>query len=134
MKMIFFAPLLLLSTIIFSCSKDANSPDDCHRKRRIIKQANGITGVVSRLSNEHPDVWCIVSMQGVIGSLETSYDSRDIVIPCNLPEELKVVGNQVLFSGELKDIGDDFKDSPDKVWLENAYYSELSRIELVNLK
>ncbi|GAB1464035.1 hypothetical protein [Pedobacter sp.] len=90
--------------------------------------------MISRLSNEHPNTWCIISMQGIIGSSATSYDSRDIVIPCNLSEELKVEGNQILFSGELKDVGNDFKDSPDKAWLENLYYSELSRIELIDLK
>jgi len=105
---------LLLISLIFSCKDDVQIQDGCQYngcdlKRPTIKTANNAAGRISIFSKQYPDLWVIVSEDGIIGEDGPIYDGPDIVVICNLPDSLKVYDLQVIFSGELKDSCEDFE-------------------------
>lgn len=127
LKTIIVKRLLLISLIFclsIACTeKDSGCIyDECDHRRKTVKIANGSKGTMLFFPN--PDIWMIESREGIIGSNVPIIDGPDIVVPCNLPEEFKVKGLQVVFSGELKDACDDFNSS-----LSKFYYSTLVKIE-----
>ena len=64
-----------------------------------------------------------LSLEGIIGYDGPTYDSRDLVIPCNVPNKFKAEGLRVTFSGQLKDTGRDFGD------FSHIYYGNLNDIQ-----
>ena len=76
--------------------------DGCDLRRQTIKIATNASGRISVLA-KYPDIWAIVSEEGIIGEDDPSFDGPDIVVICSLPDSMKVIGLQVIFSGELKD-------------------------------
>lgn len=122
---LFLCSIFLLCS--FSCKQDSNTCDyeGCDLRRTTIKIANEVRGRISVLDSIHPDLWVIVSEEGIIGQNNPVFDGPDIVVVCNLPDSFKVYDTKVIFSGELKDACDDFisSNSPSKI-----YYSNLTQI------
>lgn len=120
---------LFLISSIFACKDDVQIQDGCQYngcdlKRQTIKLADNAAGRINVLS-KHPDTWVIVSEEGIIGEDGPIYDGPDIVVICNLPDSLKVIGLQVIFSGELKDSCGDFD-----TWVSKNYYCSPSQITI----
>lgn len=126
-----FSVLILIS---FSCEKEIalNNLTNCYSSKSIIKTAENVKGRISILDNKHPDLWCIKSMQGIIGYDRPTYDSFDTVIPCSLPDSLKIQDLIVVFSGDLKSTGQDFKSTPDSMYYSDIYYSDLRELSSLN--
>lgn len=95
-----------LQYILVACQtlepQGPNNLADCEAPGAVIKTANQVRGRISVLDTAHPDLWVIVSEQGIIGNPNPIYDGPDIVLPCNLPDSLKRQDVNVLFSGELR--------------------------------
>ena len=105
---------LLLISLIFACKDDVQIQDGCQYngcdlKRQTIKLAVNAVGRISIFNQQYPDLWVIVSDEGIIGKDKVIIDGPDIVVICNLPDSLKVYDLQVIFSGELKDSCEDFE-------------------------
>ncbi len=123
---------VVISSTIFSCKKNNTADGEaCYQDRKIVKIAKNIRGVVSILDSKHPNTWSIKSRQGIIGSPGPTYDSFDIIIPCNLPNNFKKEGLLVFFSGALKDPNKDFKNSADSIYYADVYYSQLDEIKIM---
>lgn len=119
--------LLTALVIVFGCKKPETDPcvyEKCDPRKKTVKTATNTKAVVSVLDSRHPDIWVLVSEEGIIGSSHPTYDGPDIVVPCNLPDSLKVMGQKVLFSGELKPSCDDFEPG-----FSIIYYSNLQSIK-----
>lgn len=97
--------------------------EGCDPKRQTIKIAEEVRGRISVLDSKHPNLWVIVSEEGIIGQEGPIFDGPDIVVACNLPDSLKENGLKVIFSGELKDACDDFK-----LFNSTLYYSNLTQM------
>jgi hypothetical protein len=123
--------ILLTSTLLiaFSCEKDnmeqaKSTLLPCNLNRKTIKAAQNAKGRISILDVQHPDTWVIVSEEGVIGQSSPIFDGPDIVVVCNMPESLKIYDLKVIFSGKLRDSGNDFKSGISKI-----YYSDLTKLQ-----
>lgn len=124
----------ILVALIFipgGCEVSENNKRSCYPNRKIIKKAVNVKGRVGILDVNHPDVWSISSMEGIIGEEGLTYDSMDTVIPCDFPEELKKNDLIVRFSGILLDAEDDFTGGPIGGFYTHVYYAELSKIEVI---
>lgn len=97
---------------------------NCGLEGPAVKVAKDVRGRVSVLDASNPDLWVIVSEQGIIGNPNPIYDGPDIVIPCNLPDSLKRQNLKVIFSGDLKE----YKGTA-KGWLSTLYNSELTSVK-----
>lgn len=130
-KLIYF---LTVSTFILftslGCKKSDTDVSGCFGNRITVKSVTGVKGRISILDTKHPDLWCIISTQGIYNSEDPSYDSADIVIPCQLPEDFKKTGLLVTISGDLKDVGRDFKTDAYSVLYSNIYYSDLKELKI----
>lgn len=117
--------LLLMSG---SCQKDNICEfNGCDIMRPTIKVANQSKGRIAILSAQHPDIWVIVSEEGIIGEDTPIFDGPDIVVVCNFPDSLKISDQRVVFSGELKDSCGDYEGWNSKIYY--GYLTELSLIE-----
>ena len=119
--------LLVLLTVIFGCEKPETDPcayEKCDPRKKTVKTATNSKARISVLDSCHPDIWVLVSEEGIIGSKYPAYDGPDIVVPCNLPDSLKVMGRKVLFSGKLKPSCNDFEPG-----FSIVYYTNLQSIK-----
>jgi hypothetical protein len=114
---------------LFSCKDDLDSCEyeGCDQQRQTIKKAKEVKGRISVFDSQHPNLWVIVSEEGIIGSDAPIFDGPDVVIFCNIPDSLKTNNLRVIFSGELKDSCDDFKPS-----ISEIYYSTITQISSRN--
>lgn len=101
----------------------------CSDNRPTVKVAQSVKGRISVLDVDHPDVWVIVSMQGIIGEIRPIFDGPDIAIPCNLDNTFKKNNLEVIFSGSLKD--SQGRSPPS---LSTIYYSQLTNIQVAPKK
>lgn len=111
----------LLLSLILSCTdddQDACEYNGCDIRRQTIKLADNAVGRISVLSQQYPDLWVIVSEEGIIGDDNVLIDGPDIVVICDLPDSLKTNGLKVIFSGDLKNSCKDFEKG-----LSAIYYS-----------
>jgi len=113
--------------LIAARCEEENSCDykGCDPRRQTIKVAQNAIGRVAILSAQHPDVWVIVSEDGIIGENSVVFDGPDIVIACNLPDSMKKDGLKVIFSGELKDSCNDYNSFTSII-----YYSSTENIQI----
>ena len=89
--------LVLLATLLCCKKEDTLLPITqaaCFESRPVAQQANELTGVV----NKSPDK----ELYSITYSVPGTFDSRWLGFVCNLPNEHKVVGKQVVFSGEYR--------------------------------
>ncbi|MEN8249809.1 MAG: hypothetical protein ABFS32_12825 [Bacteroidota bacterium] len=127
MKTIQFLIILYLS---ISCNNETKDPcqfNGCNSQRQTIKVASNAKGRISTLSQQYPDLWVIVSEEGIIGEESITFDGPDIIIVCNINDSLKVLGQKVIFSGELKDSCNDFEKGVSEI-----YYCTPKQILLSN--
>lgn len=123
----------LLSFILISslgCEENEGPPsceyEGCDPKRQTIKIAEEARGRISVLDSNHPNLWVIVSEEGIIGQEGPIFDGPDVVVACNLPDSIKEYGLQVIFSGELKDACGDFEPSNSTI-----YYSNIKQLQVI---
>ncbi|WP_164675059.1 hypothetical protein [Anditalea andensis] len=122
--------LVILGTILlmgFSCDRKDIYPDKagCYDTNKTIKTASNAKGMIQMMEKDAEIIWYILSMEGIIGDDRPTFDARDVVIPCNLQDQYKEIGLNVVFSGNLEDTGQDFGDFP------HIYYTKLSKINLI---
>jgi hypothetical protein len=119
----------LLQGLLVACQNPepdaSNKLVDCVAPGAVIKTAQQVRGYISVLDADHPDLWVIVSEQGIIGNTNPIYDGPDIVLPCNLPDSLRKQDVRVLFSGELR-----YYQGPLTAWTSTLYNSRLTAIEV----
>ena len=117
--------LLLCALCGVRCKKqdDPCAYDKCDPRRKTIKVAENSKARVSVLSIRHPDVWVLVA-DGIIGYDGPIFDGPDIVVPCNMPDSLKIMDLKVTFSGDLKSSCDEYGPS-----LSTIYHSNLRMIK-----
>ncbi len=104
--------LILFMLLVLSCNnnvKDSCEYTGCDPQRQTIKIAYEAKGRVEVFSQKFPDLWVIVSEEGIIGDNNAIFDGPDVVIICNLPDSMKIMGRKVIFSGELKSSCEDFE-------------------------
>ncbi len=120
--------LSFLQYILVACQtlepQGPNNLADCEVPGAVIKTANEVRGRISVLDTAHPDLWVIVSEQGIIGNPNPINDGPDIVLPCNLPDSLKRQDVNVLFSGELRQYQGSLT-----AWTSTLYNSRLTAIK-----
>ncbi|MCJ8167572.1 hypothetical protein MKJ04_22205 [Pontibacter sp. E15-1] len=107
----------------FGCQKEeAQAPGatllPCDANRETVQTANALEGFV----------WFNTTIQeyAIYVGVGGTYDTQYVCVPCKLPEELKQEGVQVVFSGKLKDFGQ----QPAMMMPgQTYYYLHLSNIE-----
>src|SRR5690554_1164080 len=111
----------------FGCENNDLKPNDreCFEARQTIKTASNAKGVMLTTEKDEQVIWYILSLEGIIGYDGPTYDTRDLVIPCDLPDKFKVEGLRVSFSGRLKDTERDFGD------FSHIYYGNLTDIQIM---
>lgn len=111
----------------FGCENDDLKPieKECFEARQTIKTASNAKGVMLTMEKDEQVIWYILSLEGIIGYDGPTYDSRDLVIPCNVPNKFKAEGLRITFSGQLKDTGQDFGD------FSHIYYGNLNDIQIM---
>jgi len=121
-----FTVLGLILVMGISCDMKDINPDNtgCYDAYKTLKTASDAKGIIQMMEKDGESIWYILSMEGIIGYDGPTFDTRDLVIPCNLQDDYKEVGLDVVFSGSLKDTGQDFVDYP------HIYYANLSKINL----
>ncbi len=124
----YFTVLLVFGGMLtISCSNEQNPCEfnGCDIMRPTIKVANHAKGRIAILSAQHPDIWVIVSEEGIIGEDKLLFDGPDIVVVCNFPDSLKISDQRVIFSGSLKDSCGDYE-----TWTSKIYYGYLTELSL----
>lgn len=122
----YFLLIILLSNLT-NCKSNEQTPciyKGCDAERPTIKNAIHAKGRITTLSG-HPEIWIIVSEEGIISENTPIFDGPDIVVICNLADSLKIINQRVIFSGELKDSCNDFE-----AWTSKVYYSYLTDITI----
>ncbi|HYK77410.1 MAG TPA: hypothetical protein VEV16_10555 [Daejeonella sp.] len=116
-----------LSTLL-GCKKAQD--EGCYQKYPTVKTARNVEGRMSILDSKYPEIWSI-KVDGSIGG--QGYDSQDaVVIPCNIPENLKKEGLRVIFSGQAKSTDRDSKKNAYPLWFWDVYYLDQSEIKILN--
>lgn len=127
--------VISLLSVICSCqnqnigtevSRESSELGPCDVSRKTVKVARNVQGRVRIFDIDHPNLWVIVSQQGIIGQTGPIFDGPDIVVPCNLPDNMKQNGLLVVFSGDLKDSKNELPTLTNKV-----YYSQLTNLQLI---
>ena len=116
--------LLVVLTSTASCNKEdvrLSEPQltRCDSKRKTVKEADGLEG----------QIWFNKAVQeyAIYVSVDGTYDTQYVGIPCELSEEFKKEGLRVVFSGKYKD----FSKQPTTVMPgQTYYYLNLSKIEI----
>lgn len=95
----------------------------CNSDRKTVSKFSDASGFVqfNQFSQDY----------ALYASVPGTYDSQDIGLPCNLPEEFKKDGLKVKFSGKYKELA--VKPSPNQVPIfagQVYYYLEISKIQL----
>lgn len=99
--------LAMLSALLLSCNKDrAEQPlpflsinvpateTACFGRSPVIRQAKNLIGHISRTQGQE--------LYSINYSVPGTYDSVWIGFACNLPDAYKIVGKEVIFSGEYR--------------------------------
>lgn len=120
--------LMLVLFSSYSCSEKINDSQKelgCMQASEVIKTATNAKGMIMKMERGGKPIWYILSMEGVIGESSPTYDTRDLVIPCNLHNDFRKEGEMVKFSGDLALYGKEFSN------LSHIFLGELSDIEFI---
>jgi hypothetical protein len=120
--------LILVLFLFISCSEKIDEPQkelSCIQAGKVVKTATNARGMIMKMEREGRTIWYILSMEGVIGQNTPTYDTRDLVIPCNLEIEFKKENQLVKFSGDLALYGQEFNE------ISHIYLGEISDIEFI---
>ncbi|RYF72483.1 MAG: hypothetical protein EOO39_12085 [Cytophagaceae bacterium] len=95
-----YVHLVLLSASLFGC-KDKTLPTNasptqaaCFESRPTIRRVENLVGRISQTQGQE--------LYSINYSVPGTYDSVWIGFSCNLPDEYKTVGKEVVFSGEYR--------------------------------
>lgn len=88
-----------------SSDQEVSALEPCYEDFPTVLVATDEIGTVSNYYDPNDTLWVILSGVGIEGQ---TFDSRNVGMVCGFPDELKIQGAAVVFSGNFKNAEDDY--------------------------